>query len=104
MSGSSFAVEVYRTISKIPSGRVSTYGEVAKNVGKPKASRAVGAALRANPHATIVPCHRVVKSTGELGGYNGLKGIARKVELLEREGVPVRGGKVDLAKYLFVDF
>ena len=70
-------------------------------MGRPKASRAVGAALRANPTPIVVPCHRVVRQDGGLAGYGGPKGIGRKAELLKEEGVAVRKGRVDLTKYLF---
>jgi alkylated DNA nucleotide flippase Atl1 len=70
-------------------------------MGKPNAARAVGAALRANPTPIVVPCHRVVKRDGELGGYNGPKGTGRKAELLRNEGVAVSRGRVDLRRYLF---
>lgn len=88
-------------MSQVPAGRVTTYGAVASRMGKPGASRAVGAALRANPTPIVVPCHRVVKQDGALGGYGGAKGIGRKARLLRAEGVEVRGGRVDLSKYLF---
>jgi O-6-methylguanine DNA methyltransferase len=70
-------------------------------MGKPKASRAVGAALRANPTPVVVPCHRVVKHNGELGGYGGANGTPKKADLLRKEGVAVEGGRVDLSKCLF---
>ncbi len=80
---------------------MTTYGEIASKMGKPRASRAVGAALRANPTPVVVPCHRVVKQTGELGGYGGPKGTGRKAELLRGEGVVVESGRVDLSRYRF---
>lgn len=101
MKGSRFAAEVYRLVSEVPRGRVTTYGAIASRMGKPKAGRAVGAALRANPTPVVVPCHRVVKQNGELAGYGGPKGTGRKAELLRGEGVAVGGGRVDLTEYLF---
>lgn len=101
MKVSRFSARVYELVSEVPSGKVTTYGAIAFRMGKPKASRAVGAALRANPTPVVVPCHRVVKQDGELGGYGGPKGLGRKAELLRGEGVAVRGGRVDLRKYLF---
>jgi O-6-methylguanine DNA methyltransferase len=98
---SEFAARVYALTSEVPRGRVTTYGEIASKMGRPGASRAVGAALRANPTPIVVPCHRVVKRDGELGGYGGPKGTGRKAELLRAEGVEVSGGRVDLSKYLF---
>jgi O-6-methylguanine DNA methyltransferase len=98
---SEFAARVYALASEVPRGKVTTYGEIASKMGRPGASRAVGAALRANPTPVVVPCHRVVKRDGELGGYGGPKGTGRKAELLRAEGVEVSGGRVDLSKYLF---
>jgi O-6-methylguanine DNA methyltransferase len=98
---SAFASRVYELTSEVPRGYVTTYGAIASKMGKSKASRAVGAALRANPTPIVVPCHRVVKHNGELGGYNGPEGTGRKARLLRSEGVEVSRGKVDLSRYLF---
>lgn len=87
--------------SRVPKGKVTTYGAIARRMGKPKASRAVGAALRANPTPIVVPCHRVVGRDGSLKGYGGSGGTPRKARLLENEGVKVRSGRVDLSKFLF---
>ena len=65
-------------------GQVTTYGEIAKRIGHPKASRAVGQALGHNPVPIVIPCHRVVSSSGGLGGYSG--GLSIKRRLLEMEG------------------
>jgi methylated-DNA-[protein]-cysteine S-methyltransferase len=80
-----FQQAVLRAEHAIPRGNVSTYGLLAARLGKPKAARAVGQALSTNPFPIIVPCHRAVRSSGELGGYQG--GPAMKRALLEREGV-----------------
>lgn len=80
-----FQQAVLRAEHAIPRGRVSTYGLLAARLGKPKAVRAVGQALATNPFPIIVPCHRAVRSSGELGGYQG--GPAMKRALLEREGI-----------------
>ena len=101
MKVSKFSARVYELVSQVPRGKVTTYGEVAAQMGSPKASRAVGAALRANPTPIVVPCHRVVKQDGTLGGYGGAKGVGRKAELLRKEGIEVRKGAVDLSKYRF---
>ena len=101
---SDFAAKVYAVVRKIPEGQVSTYREVAHAVGS-RAYRGVGQALRCNPFAPEVPCHRVVKSDGSLGGFKGNtdgKVIDEKVALLEREGVPVNRGRVDLGRYLYL--
>ena len=78
--GTDFEVKVWETLLKIPMGGAVTYGEVARHLGKPKAFRAVGAAVGRNPISFVVPCHRVVGSTGKLTGYHW--GIARKRAIL----------------------
>jgi methylated-DNA-[protein]-cysteine S-methyltransferase len=79
-----FTRRVLRQTSRIPYGGVSTYGEIAKEIGSPRASRAVGNALGANPIPVIVPCHRVLRAGGLIGGYGG--GVNRKEFLLKLEG------------------
>jgi methylated-DNA-[protein]-cysteine S-methyltransferase len=79
-----FALKVLRTTSRIPFGRVSTYKDVARKAGNVRASRAAGNALGSNPIPIVVPCHRVVRTGGGLGGYTG--GLGRKQWLLELEG------------------
>ena len=70
-------------MQKIPWGETRTYREIANNLGKPKATRAIGNACGANPVALIIPCHRVVRSDGSLGGYRW--GIEYKQKLLDKE-------------------
>jgi methylated-DNA-[protein]-cysteine S-methyltransferase len=77
--------DVYELLLKIPAGKLSTCGDLAKALGKPSASRAIGRILAKNPNPIVVPCHRVVMSDGKLGGY--AYGITRKRELLEKEGI-----------------
>lgn len=91
-----FQTRVLELVSKVPRGRVTTYKELARALGNRKACRAVGNALAANPRLPSVPCHRVVRSDGKIGGYK--LGSRRKIELLLREGVEVEKGKVDLRK------
>lgn len=79
-----FQWKVLETVMTIPSGETRTYQWVARRIGKPGAVRAVGTALRKNPFPVIIPCHRVVKSNGELGKYAG-KDDGRKKRLLEIE-------------------
>jgi len=79
-----FGREVLDRTARIPYGKVATYGEVARDIGRPRASRATGNALGANPIPIVVPCHRVIRSGGVLGNYGG--GPERKVQLLELEG------------------
>lgn len=78
-----FEKSVYRAVLGIPLGETRSYQWVAKKIGKPKATRAVGTALKKNPFAPLVPCHRVIKSDGRLGGYNG--GVKKKIALLQLE-------------------
>jgi O-6-methylguanine DNA methyltransferase len=105
VKGRGFSEGVYRLICQIPPGKVTTYGAIARSLGKPRASRAVGSALGANPNPVIVPCHRVVKSDGTLGGYSSPLGIKRKIQLLADEGVELDDdGKVDMSRFLFTAF
>jgi methylated-DNA-[protein]-cysteine S-methyltransferase len=78
--------DIYKLLIKIPAGNVSTYGDLAKALGNPSASREIGRILGKNPNPIVVPCHRVVRSDGKLGGY--AYGSTRKRELLEKEWIP----------------
>jgi methylated-DNA-[protein]-cysteine S-methyltransferase len=82
---SQFGRRILKATAAIPFGQVSTYGKVAAQAGNPKASRAAGRALGANPIPIVVPCHRVIGSSGQLTGYTG--GLHRKVALLQIEGI-----------------
>ncbi|HEV8386067.1 MAG TPA: MGMT family protein [Nitrososphaera sp.] len=86
------ATAVYAALMKIPRGKVTTYGDIAKIIGRPTASRAVGRILNKNPNPVKVPCHRVVMSDGTIGGY--AFGKSRKKELLESEGLCFAGDSV----------
>ncbi len=88
-----FADKVYKLCSRIPRGKVSTYREIAKAM-RTKAYRAVGQALKCNPYAPKVPCHRVVASDGSLGGFNGKMNSRKKELLLKKESVIIKNGKV----------
>ena len=77
--------DVYVLLSKIPSGKVSTYGDIAKALGHPKAARTIGRIIANNPNPISIPCHRVVKSSGEIGGF--AYGEQMKREILEKEGI-----------------
>ncbi|NBB79583.1 MAG: methylated-DNA--[protein]-cysteine S-methyltransferase [Verrucomicrobia bacterium] len=83
LSGSDFSQSVWRRLLQIPLGETRSYGEIAREIGRPGASRAVGSAVGANPVAVLVPCHRVVPKTGGLGGYRW--GVERKRALLDAE-------------------
>ena len=77
--------DVYVLLSKIPSGKVSTYGDIARALGHPKAARVIGRIIANNPNPISIPCHRVVKSNGEIGGF--AYGEQMKREILEKEGI-----------------
>jgi len=82
--GTAFQQQVWQALLGIAPGRLSTYGEIARAVGRPEAARAVGAAVGRNPISIIVPCHRVIGRDGSMTGYAG--GLERKQALLQREG------------------
>jgi methylated-DNA-[protein]-cysteine S-methyltransferase len=81
--------DVYDLLLKIPAGKVSTYGDLAKALGNPSASREVGRILGRNPNPITVPCHRVVMSDGKVGGY--AHGSDKKIKLLKEEGISFTG-------------
>ncbi|MDX6770748.1 MAG: methylated-DNA--[protein]-cysteine S-methyltransferase [Elusimicrobiota bacterium] len=83
LRGTPFQLKVWEALLRIPAGRAATYAQVAKAVGRPKASRAVGAAVGSNALAVVIPCHRVLRATGAFGGYRW--GVLRKRALLARE-------------------
>jgi len=86
-------------VKKIKRGKITTYKIIAEKLGRPEASRAVGRALNKNPFPIRIPCHRVIKSDGTLGGYKG--GLRKKAVLLGREGIPVKNNKiVNFRKFL----
>ena len=98
-----FAEKVYLLCTKIPKGKVTTYKEIALALNT-KAYRAVGQALRCNPYAPMVPCHRVVANNGTIGGFKGFltgKTIQEKIALLEKEGIIIQQRKIDLNQYLY---
>lgn len=80
-----FQKRVWQRLQKIPYGQTCSYSEIARAIGQPKAARAVARACAANPVALVIPCHRVIRRDGSLGGYGG--GIERKRALLAHEGV-----------------
>ena len=88
--GSDFEVRVWETLLRIPMGAAITYSSIASHIGKPKAARAVGAAVGRNPISFVVPCHRVIGSTGALTGYHW--GLTRKQAMLGWEAA--RAGTV----------
>ena len=90
LSGTPFQLKVWNYLKKIPKGRVKTYLEVAKSIGKPKAFRAVANAIGKNPYPPKIPCHRVIKSDGSLGGYSGKGGTKEKRRLMKLEKVFIK--------------
>lgn len=96
----SFYDDVYRVVKAIPEGKVATYGQIARILGSPRASRAVGYALHDNPTPIIIPCHRVVNRYGSLARAFAFGGIEAQAELLRKEGVVCdKNYIVDLKKY-----
>jgi methylated-DNA-[protein]-cysteine S-methyltransferase len=94
------ASHVYDIIAQIPEGKVTTYGDIARALGHPRASRLIGRILNKNPNPILTPCHRVIKSNGNIGGY--AFGKTRKKELLKKEGLSIIGDStIQLRKYRF---
>ena len=87
LKGTDFQLKVWETLLKIPMGQLSTYGSIAQQIEKPNASRAVGTAIGSNPVAFLIPCHRVIQSSGTFGGY--MWGNTRKTAIIGWEGVQV---------------
>ena len=86
LRGTQFQLKVWSYLKKIPKGKLKTYAQVAKAIGKPKAVRAVANAIGKNPFPPKIPCHRVIRSDGMLGGYSAKGGIKTKKKLLKNEG------------------
>ena len=86
LKGTKFQLQVWEEIKKISKGNVKTYKEIACLLGKPNSSRAVANACAKNPLIIEIPCHRVIRSDGSLGGYSGNGGIKKKMQLLIEEG------------------
>ncbi|GAA4807490.1 methylated-DNA--[protein]-cysteine S-methyltransferase [Olivibacter ginsenosidimutans] len=85
LKGTNFQLKVWESLLKIPMGGLSTYGAVAQQIGNPSASRAVGTAIGSNPVAFLIPCHRVIQTSGNVGGY--MWGSTRKTAMIGWEGV-----------------
>ena len=85
LEGTHFQISVWKELLKIPAGQTKTYKDIAIAIGKPNSSRAVANACAQNPYAPEVPCHRVIRSDGSLGGYSADGGIKRKQKLLDIE-------------------
>ena len=87
IKGTYFQKRVWDELKKIPKGEVRTYKEIALAIGKPNSSRAVANACGKNPRPIEIPCHRVIRSDGHLGGYSGKGGVSTKRKLLKKEGI-----------------
>jgi len=88
---------VYKKLLEVPPGMVTTYGELAKAVGLRNGQRAIGRIMNKNPYPVIVPCHRVIKSNGKIGGYAW--GEMIRTNMLSKEGITIKNGKIiDLEK------
>ena len=83
---------VYRNLLQVPAGKIVTYGDLGKSVGLKNGQRKIGQIMKNNPFPIIIPCHRVVKSDGTVGGY--AFGVERKITLLSKEGVKISKGKI----------
>jgi O-6-methylguanine DNA methyltransferase len=80
-----FYAKVWKACFKISAGKTLTYSQLAKNIRAPKAARAVGTALSKNPFAPTIPCHRVIRTDGKMGGYSATGGIKKKLKMLKYE-------------------
>ena len=90
LKGTKFQLKVWKYLKTIPKGKVKTYLDVAKGIGKPRAFRAVANAVGKNPYPFKIPCHRVIRSDGSLGGYSVKGGISKKRQLLKSEKVFIK--------------
>jgi len=84
--------KIYKKLLEVPKGQITTYGELAKAVGLKNGQRIVGKIMNKNPYPVIIPCHRVVMSTGKIGGYAFGEHI--KIKLLNDEGIQIKNGKI----------
>ena len=92
--------KIYKKLLEVPKGKITTYGELAKAVGLKNGQRAVGKIMNKNPYPVIIPCHRVVKSDGKIGGY--AYGEEIKSDMLSKEGITIKNGKIsDLENKLY---
>jgi len=84
--------KIYKKLLEVPKGQITTYGELAKAVGLKNGQRIIGKIMNKNPYPVIIPCHRVVMSTGKIGGY--AYGEHIKIKLLNDEGIQIKNGKI----------
>ncbi len=91
---------VYKKLLRVPKGKITTYGELAKAVGLKNGQRAIGRIMNKNPFPVIIPCHRVVNSNGKIGGYAYGKDVKNK--MLTKEGIEIQNGKIlDFEKRIY---
>ena len=96
------STRVYKKLLQVPKGKITTYGELSKAVGLKNGQRAIGMIMKKNPFPVIVPCHRVVKSDGKIGGY--VYGERVKSQMLAKEGIKIKDGQIidfDKEKFCF---
>lgn len=86
--------KVYSLLKRVPKGRVTTYGELAKAAHLHP--RTIGMLMKNNKYPVNIPCYKVVRSDGSIGGYSGNGGVRKKIELLKKDGINVKNGKIDL--------
>lgn len=92
--------KVYKKLLEVPAGKVTTYGELAKAIGLKNGQRVIGRIMSKNPYPVIVPCHRVIKSDGKIGGYAWGKKV--KSKMLSNEGIKIKNGKIlDVKKTIY---
>ena len=84
--------KVYKKLLEVPKGKVTTYGELAKAIGLKNGQRAIGRMMNKNPYPVIVPCHRVILSSGKVGGYAWGEDV--KTKMLSKEGIEIKNGKI----------
>jgi len=96
LKGTKFQIKVWKYLKNIPRGKISTYSKIARAIGYPKAVRAVANAIGKNPNPINIPCHRVVRADGSVGGYSGKGGIDKKIKLLKNENININ----QLLKYI----
>ena len=89
MKGTFFQKKVWNYLKTIPKGKIKTYKQVAIGINRPKSARAVANACARNPYAPKIPCHRVIRSDGGLGGYSGTSGKKKKLQMLRAEKVNI---------------
>ncbi|OGY55267.1 MAG: hypothetical protein A3A24_02065 [Candidatus Buchananbacteria bacterium RIFCSPLOWO2_01_FULL_46_12] len=100
VKGIKFSDQVFQLLVQVPAGQVTTYKMLAAGCGRPRAVRAVGNILNKNTKPIIIPCHRVVRTNGQVGGYNG--GVRQKLALLKKEGLKIKNHKLEnLAAVLY---